>query len=183
CSTTELIQQAALRKLINKKKYLSASVGEYTVDDIMKELEKPGRDPRQVIQEFRFDDSIKCIEDLKAGMTIPGLVTNITKFGAFVDIGVKQDGLVHISQLSNNYVSDPNEVVKLQQTVMVTITEVDVTRKRIALTMKENDKKADAPQIIKKNPPIKNARSVHLKKEEPVNSFQVKLDELKKRFK
>jgi len=100
-SLEELIRKAELRKQINKKKYISETVGEFTIDDILKELEKPGRDPRPQIEEFRFDDTIKSIEDLKTGMTVPGIVTNITNFGAFVDIGVKQDGLVHVSQLSN----------------------------------------------------------------------------------
>ena len=109
----------------------------------MKELEKPGRDPRAQIEEFRFDATIKAIEDVKPGMTVPGIVTNITNFGAFVDIGVKQDGLVHVSQLANKFISDPNEVVKLNQKVTVTVTEVDVARKRIALTMKGEGSQKD----------------------------------------
>ncbi len=140
-SLEDLIRQPALRKQINKKQYISESIGEYTIDDILKELEKPGRDPRAPIEEFRFDETIKSIEDVRPGMTVPGIVTNITNFGVFVDIGVKQDGLVHISQLSNTYVSDPNEVVKLQQKVMVTVTDVDVARKRISLSMRTVDKK------------------------------------------
>ena len=135
-SVADLIGQAELRKKITRKKYVSETVGEFTIDDILKELEKPGRDPRNAIEEFRFEETIKTMEDLKQGMTVPGIVTNITNFGVFVDIGVKQDGLVHISQLSNTYVSDPNEVVKLQQKVMVTVMEVDVARKRISLSMK-----------------------------------------------
>jgi uncharacterized protein len=140
CSVMDLIQQGEFRKKVERKKYISEAVGAYTIDDILKELEKPGRDPRQAIEEFRFEETIKTLEDLKPGMTVPGIVTNITNFGAFVDIGVKQDGLVHISQLSNTYISDPNTVVKLQQKVMVTILEVDITRKRISLTMKGNAK-------------------------------------------
>ncbi|RYY93305.1 MAG: RNA-binding transcriptional accessory protein, partial [Chitinophagaceae bacterium] len=132
----DLIKKADLRKGIDKKKYVSETAGTYTIDDILKELEKPGRDPRGVVEEFRFEESIKSIEDVKPGMQVPGIVTNITAFGAFVDIGVKQDGLVHVSQLSNRYISDPNQAVKLNQKVMVTVTEVDVARKRIALTMK-----------------------------------------------
>jgi uncharacterized protein len=103
----------------------------------LKELEKPGRDPRAVAEEFRFDDTIESIEDVKPGMKVPGIVTNITNFGAFVDIGVKQDGLLHISQMSNTYISDPNQVVRLQQHLMVTVTEVDVSRKRISLSIKD----------------------------------------------
>ena len=179
-SLEELIQKAELRKQINKKKYISETVGEFTIDDILKELEKPGRDPRPQIEEFRFDDTIKSIEDVKTGMTVPGIVTNITNFGAFVDIGVKQDGLVHVSQLSNRFVSDPNEVVKLNQKVMVTITEVDVSRKRIALTMKEQSTSAESRSAggAKKFVADKNNN----KMKEPVNSFQTKLMDLKRKF-
>ncbi len=112
-------------------------------------------------------------------MTVPGIVTNITNFGAFVDIGVKQDGLVHVSQLSNRFVSDPNEVVKLNQKVMVTVTEVDVNRKRIALTMK--DSAAAPPENNKRNQPSP-AKKMTVKKPEPLNPFQNKLAELKKKF-
>jgi protein Tex len=187
-SPEALIKQAELRKKINKKQYISASIGEFTINDILKELEKPGRDPRNQIEEFRFDDTIKTIEDVKVGMTVPGLVTNITNFGAFVDIGVKQDGLVHISQLSNSFVSDPNAVVKLQQKVMVTVTEVDVARKRIALTMKPasaekqvagGEKKANDKKQTTGNK-LNAAKTV--KKEEPLDAFQAKLMELKKKF-
>jgi uncharacterized protein len=166
CTVNDLIKDASLRKQITPKKYVSESIGEFTINDILKELEKPGRDPRQIAEEFRFDDTIKSIEDVKVGMKVPGIVTNITNFGAFVDIGVKQDGLLHISQMSNTYISDPNQVVKLQQRLMVTITEVDVARKRISLSIKDEVK-----------------RQVPKKKEEPVNNFQSKLNELKKKFK
>jgi uncharacterized protein len=107
----------------------------YTVQDILKELDKPGRDPRAQIKAFRFAD-VQKIGDLQLGMVIPGIVTNITKFGCFVDVGVKQDGLVHISQMANQFVDDPNKVVKIQQQVMVKVVEVDIERKRIALSMK-----------------------------------------------
>ncbi len=184
-STEELIKQAELRKKINKKQYITESVGEYTIDDILKELEKPGRDPRAQIEEFHFDDTIRSIEDVKPGMTVPGVVTNITNFGAFVDIGVKQDGLVHISQLSNTYVSDPNQVVKLQQKVMVTVTEVDVARKRIALTMKDQSKPAAGEkrnQGGERRPAAGGGKPQAAKKAEPLNPFQAKLMELKKKF-
>lgn len=178
CTLEELIQQPELRKGINRKQYVTETAGEFTIADILKELEKPGRDPRSQVEEFRFDDTIKSIEDLKPGMRVPGLVTNITNFGAFVDIGVKQDGLVHISQLSNTYVSDPNTVVKLQQKVMVTVTEVDVARKRIALSMKEGTNreagKAKAPALGKPGHTSK--------KTESLNPFQAKLMELKRKF-
>lgn len=175
-SLEELIKNADVRKRINKKNYINATVGEYTVDDILKELEKPGRDPRAPIEEFQFDANIKSIEDVRVGMTVPGIVTNITAFGAFVDIGVKQDGLVHVSQLSNRFVSDPKEVVKLNQKVSVTVTEVDAARRRIALTMKTEGRvqKTDEgrPRPEKKSV-IKNV---------PMNSFQKGLMELKKKF-
>jgi uncharacterized protein len=184
-SLEDLIKLPELRKKINKKQYVSDTIGEYTIDDILKELEKPGRDPRSQIEEFRFDDTIKAIEDVKVGMQVPGIVTNITNFGAFVDIGVKQDGLVHISQLSNTFVSDPNEVVKLQQKVMVTVTEVDVARKRIALTMKGAGGETRAASGEKRNTgdkkPQGNNKNVQ-KKEAPLNPFQAKLMELKKKF-
>ncbi len=180
-SLEELIRKSELRKQVNRKKYITETIGEYTIEDILKELEKPGRDPRAPIEEFRFDETIRTIEDVKVGMTVPGLVTNITNFGAFVDIGVKQDGLVHISQLSNTFVSDPNQVVKLQQKVMVTITEVDVSRKRIALSMKgqvpARERETSRPQPTRKD----NKREPV--KEAPQNDFQAKLMELKKKFK
>ncbi|ANE49133.1 Tex family protein [Flavisolibacter tropicus] len=174
----DLIKKSDLRKQINKRKYITETVGEFTIEDILKELEKPGRDPRAQIEEFHFDDTIKSIEDVKVGMTVPGIVTNITAFGAFVDIGVKQDGLVHVSQLSNRYVSDPNEVVKLNQKVQVTVTEVDVTRKRIALTMKTAGGNEQKGERRDNNRPAKNVN----KKPEPLNAFQSKLMDLKKKF-
>lgn len=137
CSVGDLLQSAELRKQLDLKKYVSAKVGLPTLNDIKAELEKPGRDPRSVIKVFEFSADVRSIEDLKPGMLLPGIVTNITNFGAFVDVGVKQDGLVHISQLANKFVSDPNEVVALHQHVEVKVLEVDVARKRIQLTMKE----------------------------------------------
>jgi uncharacterized protein len=181
-SLEELIKRAELRKQINRKKYINETVGEFTIEDILKELEKPGRDPRAQIEEFQFDATIKTIGDVKPGMTVPGIVTNITNFGAFVDIGVKQDGLVHVSQLANRYVSDPNEVVKLNQKVTVTVTEVDVARKRIALTMRGEGTKTEAGS---KRPEARGQRSEKKnfdKKPEALNPFQSKLMELKKKF-
>src|SRR6476620_3760379 len=137
CTVEDLIRTPELRKQINRKKYVSEKVGEFTLEDILKELEKPGRDPRETIEEFQFDEAVKKMEDLKPGMVLPGIVTNITNFGAFVDIGVKQDGLLHVSQISNTYITDPNQVLKLQQKVTVTVTEVDISRKRISLSMKD----------------------------------------------
>jgi uncharacterized protein len=183
-SLEDLIKKSDLRKKINKKQYISESIGEYTIDDILKELEKPGRDPRAQIEEFRFDDTIKAIEDVKPGMTVPGIITNITNFGVFVDIGVKQDGLVHISQLSNTYVSDPNQVVKLQQKVMVTVTEVDVSRKRISLTMKDQQKGGGGEKRSggSDRKPSGGGGKGQPKKQEPLNPFQAKLMELRKKF-
>ena len=179
-SLEELIRRPELRKQINSKKYINETVGQFTIEDILKELEKPGRDPRAPIEEFEFDASIKTIEDVKVGMTVPGIVTNITNFGAFVDIGVKQDGLVHVSQLANRFVSDPNEVVKLNQKVMVTVTEVDVSRRRIALTMKGETGKMESSSRKTIQKPTSENKIANGKQE---NSFQSSLMELKKKFK
>ncbi len=132
----QLVEDKALQKKIDIKKYVTAEVGMPTLTDIMAELDKPGLDPRGEVEKFEFDASIKEIGDLQVGMVVPGIVTNITNFGAFVDIGVHNDGLVHISQLADRYVSDPNEVVKLHDHVMVRVADVDLKRKRIALSMK-----------------------------------------------
>jgi uncharacterized protein len=125
-----------LRKEIDIKKYTDNKVGIPTLSDIMNELAKPGRDPRSAIKVFEFSPDIHSIEDVKPGMLLPGIITNITNFGVFVDIGVKQDGLVHISQLADRFVSNPADVVKLHQHVKVKVLEVDAHRKRIQLTMK-----------------------------------------------
>ncbi|MDF1550985.1 MAG: Tex family protein [Bacteroidales bacterium] len=136
-SVKELIQEKELKKKIKLEKYIDDKVGIPTLKDIVDELEKPGRDPRTKIKVFEFEQSIRSIEDVRSGMVVPGIVTNITNFGAFVDIGVKQDGLVHISHLKNEYVSNPADVVTLNQHVMVKVLEVDVQRKRIQLSMKD----------------------------------------------
>ncbi len=136
CSVSELISNKELIKHIDLKHYISNEVGLPTLNDILQELEKPGRDPREQLEEFEFDTSVHSIDDLKEGMELPGIVTNITNFGAFVDIGVHQDGLVHISQLSNKFVSDPNTVVHLHQHVRVRVTQIDYKRNRIGLSMK-----------------------------------------------
>ena len=136
CSVSELISNKELIKRIDLNRYISNEVGLLTLNDILQELEKPGRDPREQLEEFEFDTSVHSIDDLKEGMELPGIVTNITNFGAFVDIGVHQDGLVHISQLSNKFVSDPNTVVHLHQHVRVRVTQIDYKRNRIGLSMK-----------------------------------------------
>lgn len=135
CKVDDLIKDAELRKKISPQKYVTEKAGLLTINDIIKELAKPGRDPREQLKAFEFAD-VKKPEDLTPGMILPGIVTNITNFGCFVDVGVKQDGLVHVSQLADKFVSDPNEVVKLQQQVKVKVVEVDMARKRISLTMK-----------------------------------------------
>lgn len=136
CSVGDLIVDKKKREGIDIKRYVTDTVGIPTLTDIINELEKPGRDPREQIEEFEFDSSIQSIADLKVGMVVPGIITNITNFGAFVDIGVHQDGLVHISQLADRYVSDPTQIVKLHQHVMVRVAEVDEKRHRISLSMK-----------------------------------------------
>ena len=136
CTVSELIGNKTMREQIDIKKYVTAETGLPTLTDIMKELEKPGRDPREQIEEFEFDPSVQSVEDLREGMELPGIVTNITNFGAFVDIGVHQDGLVHVSQLANRYVSDPTQVVHLHQHVRVRVIGVDLRRQRISLSMK-----------------------------------------------
>lgn len=132
----ELMKKPELRRQIAVQKYVTEKTGLLTLQDILKELEKPSRDPREKITAFEFDPRVRKPEDLHEGMILPGIVTNITAFGAFVDVGVKQDGLVHVSQMANRFIKDPNEVVKLQQQVTVKVVEVDLTRKRIALSMK-----------------------------------------------
>ena len=139
CTVKELMQDKQRQQAIDIRRYVTAEVGLPTLTDIMKELEKPGRDPREQLEEFAFDARVHTIDDLVVGMELPGIVTNITNFGAFVDIGVHQDGLVHISQLANRFVSDPNEVVKLHQHVRVKVVEIDHHRNRIALSMKQVD--------------------------------------------
>ena len=132
----DLIGNKELIAKINPKDYVEQDFGLETIGDILKELEKPGRDPRQSFEAFEFDKDIRSIEDLKPGMTLNGIITNITAFGAFVDIGVHQDGLVHISQMADHYIKDPNEVVRLNQRVRVKVLDVDIDRNRISLSMR-----------------------------------------------
>jgi uncharacterized protein len=137
CQVVDLLTNESLRKQIQLQKYITTEVGIPTLTDILAELAKPGRDPREQFEAFEFTEGVNEIKDLRVGMKLPGIVTNITNFGAFVDIGVHQDGLVHVSQLADKFVKDPNEIVKVAQKVMVTVTEVDEARKRIALSMKK----------------------------------------------
>ena len=136
CTVGDLISQPEKRAQIDIRRYVTADIGLPTLTDIMHELEKPGRDPREQIEEFEFDDTVQTIDDLREGMELPGIITNITNFGAFVDIGVHQDGLVHISQIADRYVSDPTQVVRLHQHVRVRVIAVDQRRHRISLSMK-----------------------------------------------
>ena len=136
CTVSNLIGNHERLKHIPVQQFVTSEVGLPTLHDILKELEKPGLDPREQLEEFRFDERVHTVEDLNVGMELPGIVTNITNFGAFVDIGVHQDGLVHISQMADKFIKDPNEVVKLHQHVRVRVIEVDLRRKRIALSMR-----------------------------------------------
>jgi protein Tex len=146
CSVKDLMTSAELRKQLDLAKYVTEKVGLPTLQDILTELEKPGRDPRKEFEFFSFTDGVNNINDLKIGMSLPGIVTNVTAFGAFVDVGVHQDGLVHISHLADKFVKDPKEVVTVQQKVRVTVVEVDVPRKRIGLSMKSDPFAEAAPQ-------------------------------------
>ena len=141
CTVSDLISQPDKRAQIDIHRYVTSEIGLPTLTDIMRELEKPGRDPREQIEEFEFDASVQTIDDLHEGMELPGIVTNITNFGAFVDIGVHQDGLVHVSQLADRYVTDPTQVVRLHQHVRVRVIGVDLRRQRISLSMKGMNKK------------------------------------------
>lgn len=138
CSVKELMSSGELRRQLDLKKYVTEKTGLPTLTDIVTELEKPGRDPRSTFEFFSFTDGVNTISDLKIGAKLPGIVTNVTNFGAFVDVGVHQDGLVHISHLSDKFIKDPKEVITVQQKVMVTVVEVDVQRKRIGLSMKSD---------------------------------------------
>ena len=137
CTVSQLMQDETLRTKVTLQNYVSDKTGLPTLTDIMEELAKPGRDPRALFESFSFDDSVHTTNDLKVGMKLPGIVTNVTNFGAFVDIGVHQDGLVHISELADRFVEDPSEIVKVHQKVTVTVLSIDLDRKRIGLSMRE----------------------------------------------
>jgi len=186
CTVKDLMGDAAIRRSIPLQKYTSDTVGLPTLNDIMAELAKPGRDPREQFEAFSFTDGVNAIGDLKVGMKLPGIVTNITNFGAFVDIGVHQDGLVHLSQITNRFIKDPNEVLKVHQKVEVTVTEVDVNRKRIALSMKENDKSEPTARRNDDRRPAggNNKPNFNRKPQEaPETDIAIKLAALKNKFK
>ncbi len=168
CSIAELIKDPRLRDQIDLKQYATDTIGLPTLKDILAELSKPGRDPREQFEVFEFAEGVNAPEDLKVGMKLPGIVTNVTNFGAFVDVGVHQDGLVHVSQLSDQFVSNPAEVVSVQQKVMVTVTEVDLNRKRISLSMKTGK----APQRKKSQK----------RRQQPEGDMASKLQALKGKF-
>jgi len=178
CSVKDLMNSGELRKQLDLKKYITDKVGIPTLTDILSELEKPGRDPRETFEVFSFTEGVNSIQDLKIGMKLPGIVTNVTNFGAFVDIGVHQDGLVHISHLSDKFIKDPKEAVTVQQKVMVTVVEVDVPRKRIGLSMK-SDPFAEAGAA----PAPKSQKSKVQKPREKEVSMEEKLAMLVNKFK
>ena len=157
CTVTDLMKNSQLREKTDINRYVTDTVGIPTLKDILKELARPGRDPRQGFENFTFAGDIEKISDLKSGMKLPGIVTNVTAFGAFVDIGVHQDGLVHISQLSDKFVKNPADIVKVQQKVEVSVLEVDLERNRISLSMKKVPGKS--PQMVKPTPKSKNTKS------------------------
>lgn len=179
-----LMSDEKLRKSIPLQKYITDTVGLPTLTDIMAELAKPGRDPREKFEAFSFTEGVNSINDLKVGMKLPGIVTNITNFGAFVDIGVHQDGLVHLSQIANRFIKDPNEVLKVHQQVEVTVTEVDVNRKRIALSMKTDEPKKVEQRPTKTYQPQKPVHHQPKRKDpEAETDMAVKLAALKNLFK
>jgi uncharacterized protein len=172
CSIAELMNDEEIRKKIDLKNYVTDMIGMPTLNDIMNELEKPGRDPRKKFEQFKFTDGVEKIEDVKPGMNLPGIITNVTAFGAFVDIGVHQDGLVHISQLADHFVKDPHKEVKVNQKVKVAVMDVDLDRKRISLSMKNNpEKNFESGQNKEKNMRnSKPAKKTERKKPEPFNN-------------
>jgi len=192
CTVDDLIKDVNLQKQINLQRYVSAEVGLPTLTDIVKELAKPGRDPREQFEAFSFAEGVNSMEDLRKGMKLSGIVTNITNFGAFVDIGVHQDGLVHTSQLANRYVANPNDIVKVSQVVEVTVVDVDVARKRISLSMKSEespkDRKLGSPKVEEaknKEQIVKNfiPKPQQQPKKEADGDLQEKLAKLKGMFK
>jgi protein Tex len=184
CTVVDLMTSSELRKKLDLKKYVSDSVGLPTLNDILAELEKPGRDPREKFEVFAFQEGVNEVKDLKVGMVLPGIVTNVTNFGAFVDVGVHQDGLVHVSHLADRFVKDPNQVVAVQQKVKVTVMEVDVQRKRIALSLKSDPFNA-SPKKEGSHQSMKSEGLTKPKPKEPVRevSMEEKMAALMNKFK
>ncbi|OZA58093.1 MAG: RNA-binding transcriptional accessory protein [Sphingobacteriales bacterium 39-40-5] len=186
CKVEDLMKDEQLRQKIKLQNYVTETVGLPTLNDILKELAKPGLDPREQFEAFSFSDGINAITDLHVGMTLPGIITNITAFGAFVDIGVHQDGLVHLSQMADKFIKDPNEVVKVSQKVMVRVTEVDVNRKRIALSMKSENKPEPRPKQnynpAPKQSTVNQVKKAREKEAAPETDIAIKLAALKNKF-
>jgi len=190
CTVDDLMKDVNLQKQINLHRYVSAEVGLPTLTDIVKELAKPGRDPRKAFEAFSFSEGVNSMDDLRKGMKLSGIITNITNFGAFVDIGVHQDGLVHTSQLANRFVANPNDVVKVSQVVEVTVVDVDVARKRISLSMKTEESvkhKAERPKQRAQDPKSaekpKQGSHKPQPRQEADGDLQEKLAKLKGMFK
>lgn len=182
CKVEDLMKDEQLRQRIKLQNYFSETVGLLTLNDIVKELAKPGLDPREQFEDFSFSEGINAITDLHVGMTLPGIITNITAFGAFVDIGVHQDGLVHLSQMADKFIKDPNEVVKVSQKVMVRVTEVDVSRKRIALSLKSENRPESKPKPNPKPATVNIVKKPREKQIAPETDIAIKLAALKNKF-
>ena len=178
-----LIGNETLIKKIDAKKYITEEIGELTIKDILNELKKPGLDPRSELEHFEFAN-IYSIQDVRAGMVVPGVVTNLTRFGAFVDIGVKQDGLVHVSEIAHKYISDPNEVLKLNDKVQVKVLDVDIARKRINLSIKQNveDTRNKNQDSRNKYQGTRSKNQDSRRKEDTELSMNDALNTLKKKF-
>jgi uncharacterized protein len=172
CSIAELIGKEEIRKKIDLSRYVTDTIGMPTLNDIMDELKNPGRAPRKQFEQFKFTEGVEKIDDVKPGMRLPGVITNVTAFGAFVDIGVHQDGLVHVSHLADHFVKDPHSVVKVNQKVKVTVLEVDLARNRISLSMKENPEPGAESSVTPKRtaPNISTRRPPEKRKPEPFNN-------------
>jgi uncharacterized protein len=183
CSVKDLMTSQELRKQLDLKKYVTEKVGLPTLTDILNELEKPGRDPRKEFELFSFTEGVNEISDLKVGMKLPGIVTNVTNFGAFVDIGVHQDGLVHISHLADKFIKDPNEAVTVQQKVEVTVVEVDVARKRIGLSMKSDPFAQNTSGNASEGGNARGGNRERRRQQEPEVSMEDKLAQLMNKFK
>ena len=180
CSVADLIRSRELRGQIDLNKYVSETVGLPTLTDILDELAKPGRDPRVQFEAFAFAQAVNKIDDLQPGMKLPGIVTNVTNFGAFVDIGIHQDGLVHVSQLSDHFVRTPTDVVKVQQRVTVTVLEVDKERHRISLSMRQDPQAAKQPNAPPEKRPAPQKPTVAPRRQEPPRAPNWFLDALEK---
>ncbi|MBU2578034.1 RNA-binding transcriptional accessory protein [Patescibacteria group bacterium] len=179
CNVEDLIKDPVKRSGIEISRYVTESTGIPTLRDIMEELAKPGRDPREDFEEFAFESGVEKIEDLRAGMKLPGIVTNVTAFGAFVDVGVHQDGLVHVSELSDRYIRDPGELVKVHQKVTVTVINVDVDRKRISLSMKTTPGRKEKPEKRDEKKPLQKPAKPERPKNVPFNNPFGKLSGVK----